>query len=319
MKSSKLLSGILLFAMVAGAAPAMARRNMMMTFGTADTGGSMYPAGAALSQLWTNKVQGVKCNTQTSTGSFQNVQDVARGEVDVAVATADVVLNGYSGSAPFQAPLQNIRVIGAVYTSVSSAVALKASGLKYVHDLKGKRVAIGPAASATEKSTMDAFKVTGVSRDNSSLENLGLGDGANSVGDGILDAAFGFAGLPIGGQMNLAATKDIVVLDYTQEEIDAILAGNKAYIQTTIPAGTYAGHDHDTLSFGVKCLVIVSADLDAELVYDMCKTMNENSADLAAGNALLNKMTDPSFLCTNMPIPLHDGAVKYYSEIGLVK
>ena len=59
--------------------------HILMTFGTGDTGGSLYPAGAALSQLWTNSVQGVKCNTQTSTGSFQNVQDVASGEVDVDV------------------------------------------------------------------------------------------------------------------------------------------------------------------------------------------------------------------------------------------
>ena len=34
------------------------RGNVMMTFGTGDTGGSLYPAGAALSQLWTNSVQG---------------------------------------------------------------------------------------------------------------------------------------------------------------------------------------------------------------------------------------------------------------------
>ena len=207
------------------------RGNVMMTFGTGDTGGSLYPAGAALSQLWTNSVQGVKCNTQTSTGSFQNVQDVASGEVDVAVATADVVLNGYTGAEPFTEALENVRVIGAVYTSVSSGVALKDSGLQYVHDLLGKRVAVGPAASATENSCLDAFEVMGITAENTSLENLGLGDGADSVGDGIIDAAFGFAGLPIGGQLNLAATKDIVVLDYTQEEIDAILAGNEAYIQ----------------------------------------------------------------------------------------
>ncbi len=315
MKKSRLWYGILLCVMLA--APAFAARgNKMMTFGTADTGGSMYPAGAALSQLWTNTVQGVKCNTQTSTGSFQNVQDIVKGEVDVAVATADVVLSGYTGVGRFTAPLESLRVIGAVYTSVSSAVALKSSGLKYVHDLKGKRVAIGPAASATENSTFDAFNVMGITRENSSLENLGLGDGATSVGDGILDGAFGFAGLPIGGQMNLAATKEIVVLDYTQEELDAILDGNKAYIQTVIPAGTYPGVDFETKTFGVKCLVIVKADMDESLVYDMCKSMNEHSADLAAGNALLNSMKDPAFLCTNMPIPLHDGAVKYFTEIG---
>ena len=297
-----------------------ARGNVIMTFGTADTGGSMYPAGAAVSQVWTNNVEGVKCNTQTSTGSFQNCQDVSTGEVDVAVATSDVVLNAYNGTGKFAdiGKLDNLRVIGAVYTSVLSGVTLKSSGLTYIHDLLGKRVAVGPAASATENATLAAFDVMGIDSSNTSLENLGLGDGADSVGDGILDAAFGFAGLPIGGQLNLAATKEIQVLDMTQEEIDKVLAGNAAYIQTKIPAGTYTGQDNDANTFGVKCLIIVTADMDADLVYDLCKAMNEHTEELAAGNALLKDMTDPSFLCTQMPIPLHDGAQKYYSEQGLI-
>ena len=296
-----------------------ARGNVIMTFGTADTGGSMYPAGAAVSQVWTNNVEGVKCNTQTSTGSFQNCQDVSTGEVDVAVATSDVVLNAYNGTGKFAdiGKLDNLRVIGAVYTSVLSGVALKSSGLTYIHDLLGKRVAVGPAASATENATLAAFDVMGIDSSNTSLENLGLGDGADSVGDGIL-AAFGFAGLPIGGQLNLAATKEIQVLDMTQEEIDKVLAGNAAYIQTKIPAGTYTGQDNDANTFGVKCLIIVTADMDADLVYDLCKAMNEHTEEMAAGNALLKDMTDPSFLCTQMPIPLHDGAQKYYSEQGLI-
>ena len=290
-----------------------ARGNVIMTFGTADTGGSMYPAGAAVSQVWTNNVQGVKCNTQTSTGSFQNCQDVSTGEVDVAVATSDVVLNAYNGTGKFAdiGKLDNLRVIGAVYTSVLSGVTLKSSGLTYIHDLLGKRVAVGPAASATENATLAAFGVMGIDSSNTSLENLGLGDG-------ILDAAFGFAGLPIGGQLNLAATKEIQVLDMTQEEIDKVLAGNAAYIQTKIPAGTYTGQDNDANTFGVKCLIIVTADMDADLVYDLCKAMNEHTEEMAAGNALLKDMTDPSFLCTQMPIPLHDGAQKYYSEQGLI-
>ena len=297
-----------------------ARGNVIMTFGTADTGGSMYPAGAAVSQVWTNNVQGVKCNTQTSTGSFQNCQDVSTGEVDVAVATSDVVLNAYNGTGKFAdiGKLDNLRVIGAVYTSVLSGVALKSSGLTYIHELLGKRVAVGPAASATENATLAAFDVMGIDSSNTSLENLGLGDGPDSVGDGILDAAFGFAGLPIGGQLNLAATKEIQVLDMTQEEIDKVLAGNAAYIQTKIPAGTYTGQDNDANTFGVKCLIIVTADMDADLVYDLCKAMNEHTEEMAAGNALLKDMTDPSFLCTQMPIPLHDGAQKYYSEQGLI-
>ena len=163
-----------------------ARGNVIMTFGTADTGGSMFPAGAAVSQVWTNNVQGVKCNTQTSTGSFQNCQDVSTGEVDVAVATSDVVLNAYNGTRKYAAigKLDNLRVIGAVYTSVLSGVALKSSGLTYIHELLGKRVAVGPAASATENATLAAFGVMGIDSSNTSLENLGLGDGAAAGGAG---------------------------------------------------------------------------------------------------------------------------------------
>ena len=184
-----------------------ARGNVIMTFGTADTGGSMYPAGAAVSQVWTNNVQGVKCNTQTSTGSFQNCQDVSTGEVDVAVATSDVVLNAYNGTGKFAdiGKLDNLRVIGAVYTSVLSGVALKSSGLTYINELLGKRVAVGPAASATENATLAAFDVMGIDSSNTSLENLGLGDGADSVGDGILDAAFGF-GVKEGNSSNFAGS-----------------------------------------------------------------------------------------------------------------
>ena len=302
----------------AAAAEKPARGNVIWTFGTADTGGSMYPAGAAVSQCWTNNVPGMKCNTQTSTGSFQNVQDVASGEVDVAVATADVVLNGYNGTGKFAeiGALDNICVIGAVYTSVLSGVTLKSSNFKYINELVGKRVAVGPASSATENASLAAFDVMGITKDNTSLENLGLGDGADAVGDGILDAAFGFAGLPIGGQLNLAATKDIDVLDITDEELDKILANNAAYIKTKIPAGTYTGVDYETQTFGVKCLIIVQKDADEDLIYDLCKAMNEGAADMAAGNALLKDMTDPAFLCTQMPIPLHPGAEKYFKEIG---
>ena len=100
--------------------------------------------------------------------------------------------------------------------------------------------------------------------------------------------------------------------------LDTVLAGNAAYIQTTIPAGTYTGQTETANTFGVKCLIIVTADMDEDLVYDLCKAMNEHTEEMAAGNALLKDMTDPSFLCTQMPIPLHPGAEKYYGELGLI-
>ena len=104
-----------------------------------------------------------------------------------------------------------------------------------------------------------------------------------------------------------------------RKELDKILANNAAYIKAAVPAGTYTGVDYDTKTFGVKCCIIVKNDMDEDLVYDLCKAMNEGAADMAAGNALLKDMTNPEFLCTQMPIPLHPGAEKYFKEIGVLK
>lgn len=304
-----------------GEASDPAHGTAILTFDTADTGDAMYPAGATVSQCWTNSVPGLRCNVRTSSGSFQNVQAVAVGDADVALATADVVLDGYLGTGKFSGigPLNNLRVIGAVYVSAFSAVSLRSRGLRYVHDLAGGRVSVGAASTATENASLAAFAAAGISRDNTALENLGVGEGANVVGDGILDAAVGFAALPIGEQINLATAKEIDVLGFTSEELDAILAGNAAYCRTVIPAGTYAGVDYDTPSFGVKCLLIVNLDADPSVVYELCRAMNEGAADMAAGNALLKDMNDPAFLCTQMPIPLHPGAARYYTEIGVLR
>ena len=86
-----------------------------------------------------------------------------------------------------------------------------------------------------------------------------------------------------------------------------------------IPAGTYPGQDADVPTFGVKCVVIVRADMDEEMVYNFTKQIATHTTDLGNAHQALLSMADPDFVCNNLPIELHPGAKRYYEEAGMLK
>lgn len=295
-------------------------KTKILTIGTADTGGTMYPVGAAIAKVINDNVSGVKVNVETSKGSPVNATNLQTNEIDLGMVAGDVAYSAFNGVTTFDGNKQDkIRVLAGCYPSLSNWIALKNSGMEFVHDLKGKKVAVGPQASATEIAANAAFTVMGIDSGNTTIENLGLGDGADAVGDGITDSAHGFAGVPIAGQLNLSNTKDTIELKYTDEELDQIIANNGSYYKAVIPKGTYKGQEEDIPTFGVKALVCVSADMDEELVYEMAKALAEHIPDLVAGHASMSAMEDPAFFSSDMPIPLHPGAERYYKEAGYIK
>ena len=157
--------------------------------------------------------------------------------------------------------MENLRAIGALYVSLSNWIAPDSLGIEYVHELLGKRVAVGPEDSTSELSARVALSAVGLTADNTTLENQGLGSGGVALLNGDLDALQGFAGIPVKGLSDLAGQTPCRVLRFTEEELDAILGKNKQYVRGVIPAGTYAGQTEDVETFGVKCLLCVDADM----------------------------------------------------------
>lgn len=299
------------------AAPA-AGGTTIMTMGTADSTGTMYPVGAAVASVINDNVAGFKVNVETSKGSPMNCMNIQKGEVQLATIAGDTAFQAVSGEGNFEGQAcENLRALCAVYPSLSNWIALKESGLTMVNELNGKNVAVGPEASTTEIAALAGMAACNVTP--GEQVNLGLGDGANEVGDGIRDASHGFAGIPIGGQLSVAQTKDCVFLGYTDAELDAVVAANPSYYKTVIPAGTYPGQDEDVATFGVKALICVNADMDDETAYAFAEAISTHVSDLVAGHASMTAMEDADFICNDIPIELHPGAKKYFEEAGMLK
>ena len=101
--------------------------------------------------------------------------------------------------------------------------------------------------------------------------------------------------------------------------LDKVITANPSYYKTVIPAGTYPGQDEDVPTFGVKCLIVVNANMDDETAYSFAEALSTHVSDLVASHASMTSMEDPSFICNDIPIELHPGAAKYYEEAGMLK
>lgn len=291
----------------------------VLTIGTADSGGTMYPVGKAIAQIISNSDHQIKVNLSASNGSAFNVDSLANGEIDLGLVSGDIAYAAVNGLDEFsENPIEQLLCIAAVYPSISNWMALSETGLTYVHDLDGTNIGIGPQNSTTELSARIALQSMNITSENSSLTACGIGSGAAEVKQGTLQAIHGFAGIPISGLAELADSVPCTLLQYTNAELNTILDENTFYYRDVIPANTYKGQTEDIESFGIKCLLCVSASMDEETVYQLTKILYENTSELKQLHPSMSSMEKEGFMYMDLPISLHPGAKKYYQEKQLL-
>ena len=117
----------------------------------------------------------------------------------------------------------------------------------------------------------------------------------------------------------LSRLTGIRFLSYTDEELDEILDGHPEYSKIKVPAGTYENQDDEVGTFCEKVLVCVSADMDEDLVHEIAWALEVNGLVYTAGEPFMRAMDDREFRASKIPIPLHDGAKRYYEEQGYFK
>ena len=284
-----------------------------LTVGTADAGGSMYANGSELAAAITARDEGLRFNLKASTGSPGNLRALLSGEVDLALITADIAAKAKEESGG-----EELRVIAAIYPSVSHWMALRESGINTVSELKGRAIAIGPENSSTEHASEAVLSQLRFPPEGK-YYYAGIGHGAELVERGEVKAVHALAGVPTPGLKKLAAEKDSVLLRYENADLEKILGEEAEYFPTVIPKGSYPGQEEDIPSFGVKCLLCVRADMDENLVYRLTKHVYESLPELVASNPSFAGAEDKSFYLEDLPLPLHPGALRYYQEQGLTE
>ena len=166
----------------------------------------------------------------------------------------------------------------------------------------------------------ELMKAMGV--DNSffkSVTELTSSEQVKALCDGKIDAYGYSVGFP-NGAMEQAATcaAKAKPINLTGGPVQGLIEGADYYAKAVIPAGTYTGQTSDATTFGVKATVVTSNAVEADLVYLVVKAVFENFDDFRKQHPAFAPLKKEDMIADGLSAPLHEGAKRYYKEVGLM-
>jgi len=292
---------------------------------TASTGGTYHPVGTAISTLSKVKLlpgEKFSLTAVNSAGSGANVQAMSAGTADFAILQGLFGSYATTGTGPVSEPQENLRSVTMLWQNVEQfVIAADMAETGTVEDLialKGQTVGMGRQNSGTIGSNGVLLSGLGLSLDDFELVDAGYGPTADALANGQAVAAGIPSGPPTGAITKLMASNEgeFTILNVTADQLAAMDGGRNLWVPYTITAGTYPGQTGDILTIAQPNFLAVNADVDENHVYLLTKTMYENLPFLQAIHPATRVMALENAMA-GLPAPLHPGAARYYTEMGL--
>ena len=304
------------------AAPVVSAETFI-TIGTGGVTGVYYPTGGSICRLVNKgrKDHGIRCSVESTGGSVYNLNTIRAGELDMGVAQSDWQYHAYNGTSKFENAGANkeLRAVFSVHPEPFTVVARADSGIKNFADLKGKRVNVGNPGSG-QRGTMEVvMEALGWKMSDFALASeLKSAEQASALCDNKIDAIVFTVGHPSGSIKEATTSCDAVIVAVEGAAIDKLVQANDYYRHATIPGGMYRGTDNDVKTFGVGATFVSSTKTPANVVYAVVKAVFENFDSFKKLHPAFGVLKKEEMIKDGLSAPLHDGAVKYYKEAGLM-
>ncbi|MED4533591.1 TAXI family TRAP transporter solute-binding subunit [Metabacillus fastidiosus] len=286
--------------------------NKNLSLLTGGTGGTYYPLGGQIGKIISDNTD-VNITPQTSGASAENMETLRAGDAEIAFSQTDIAAYAIEGKEMFKdKAIDNIQAISSLYPETVQLVTTAKSGIKSIEDLKGKKVSVGAPGSGVYINAMQILEIYGLSDKDIKAQNLSFDESADGIQAGNIDAAFITAGTPTGAVEALSAQNDIVIVPITDEKIKELIAKYPYYAEETVPSGTY-NIKEDVKTVAVKAMLVVTKDVEEDLVYEMTKALYENTDKITHAKGKFITVETALEGLGNME--LHPGAAKYFDEL----
>lgn len=283
-----------------------------LRIGTASQGGAFYPVGQAVSTLVTNHAEGLEMVPVVTQGSVQNPKLVHSGEVDIGITNNNLAVLANKGIAAYKknGPM-DLRGIGALHFSVLHMITLADSDIKTVADLKGKKIALGPAGGGTIPFTKQVLGLHDLELGDITPSFLSYADGFSQLSDGNVDAAFALSGYPASAVMQARVNKELKFIQLAPGMMDEALVQYPNYNKITVAKDVYDMKEDGT-ALGVNNILFVRADMNDDKAYQITKAIYSNIDEFREINAHAKQINVEN--SKSLKIPLHPGAERYFNQ-----
>ena len=310
---------ILALAFVVPASLAQQRR--LVTIASGWVVGVYYPLAGAMSRIvYKVKDLNLRATVESSGASVANAQLIGTGDADFALLQNDIAFYAYNGvtlGAFKDKPIKNMGAIFTIYPELIHVVVTKASGIRTVRDLKGKKVVLGPQGSGTEANALQILEAYGMKESDIKAERIDAAAAADQLKDGRVDAAFFTTGMGSAVIVDSFISGKVALAPVAGSEAEAMKKKYPFYTSVKVPANTYKDQSEAT-TVAVMAMMVARSDLPEDLVYRFTKAIFDDLKQFHAAHSAATYLTLETALSGN-PIPLHPGAARFYKEKGVLK
>ncbi len=262
-----------------------------------------------------------KIRAQSSAGSVENLRKVNAGRGHFGVVYSGHVYQGRNGMMKNDPnKYENVMAVAWLYGAPAQLVVKAGSGIKTTKDLVGKKVGVGNAGSGAFANCELFFAHLGI-WDKVERNAMGYNDAAAAFGNNQLDAFWLFTAFPSGAVIMAAQTNDIALIDLHKDaEESGFLEKYPYFAKIAVPGGTYKGVDQETATFQDSTLWVAHADVPDDVVYKLLSTIytDEGLKHMVSQKKTFKNMSIETGV-TGIVTPLHPGAIKFWTEKGVLK
>jgi len=286
-----------------------------VAFGGSSPGGVYYYMIGVLANLLSEQLPGINVTNVSTGASVANAIGVAKGELHAGLTYGSLVYEIWNGVDTFEGQAdigKNVRGVAKAYASPHYFVALRSSGIKTISDLEGKTISVGPPGSGAQYNSDIILDALGL---NVEKEYLAFADATYAIKEGRIDA-FGQSGAPSGAITELCETEDVIVIPFSDAEMDKLEAASQFYYRDNLPQDVYKGMTEPVQMPYFSVYWIVNKDVPDDVVYQMTKTafQPENMAALKDGYILWEELQEDSETFEALGPEIHPGAKKFFDE-----
>jgi hypothetical protein len=302
-----------------------AQRNKFVTIGTGSITGVYYPTGGAISRMINNKADEyqIKATVESTGGSVYNINAVLNGDLEFGIAQSDRQHQAYNGTAEWndKGKQSDLRSVFSIHPEAITLISLADSNIKNIHDLKNKKVNLGNPGSGQLQNAKEVLSAFNVNEKELKPEYVKAVESAGLLQDKRIDAFFYTVGHPNGSIKEASSGRNkIFIVPITGQFIETLLNKYSYYAEAIIPKKFYplATNIDDVKTIGVKATLITSAEVDDDIVYALTKEVFENLEEFKTLHPAYYVLSKKNML-EGLSAPIHKGALRYYTEAGLVE
>ena len=239
----------------------------------------------------------------TTSGSRENIRLLDKGDLDFAAIPSDALTR------------PNFSLVASLYPDTYHMIVRKDSGIKSIHDLEGRRIAVPPITSAAYRSFWFLIGQYGLSPEAMRVRELDAPRAFLALRSKQVDALFVMR--PPGDKRIRWLTDAVFVAVLPIDQGAAMRVRKAALSPVVIPKGVYSGKpaipQSQIASVAADRVLVTRTGLPDDVVRAMTAVMFENRRDLTLYSKLAVFIKQPK-LTGGTILPVHPGAIAFYDR-----